>query len=317
MDPDRLDPREIQFIVSEDVSDSEENTLQRQETQMHISKTLRDAGLAANSFWDDDRVSKISDWLVTKDDSVQAVHPEYDFAPVEMNSPPFFYCREVLLNVSAVSQVLTTTYRLHCNETCGLHVHIGNREDGFHPSILSNLFALLWTFEERLALLHPEERRSDPIIQHCRSLRNDSRLGRSLPLTPEGTRQGLKKLIELRDQNTCERIVTSMGTNNMDRLAYNIKNLDEVKCDPKMTVEFRQHEGTLSVERTIHWINVCAGLVEFAEMADPNELDEFLWSHIDDKNEDYTAIDLLRAIGRPAEADFYARTSELSPSPEM
>lgn len=60
-------------------------------------------------------------------------------------------------------------------------------------------------------------------------------------------------------------------------------------------------------QRIVAWVNVCVALVEFAETVDPDELDKFLWSHIDDNGREFTVFDLLRAIGRSAEAAFYAR----------
>lgn len=118
---------------------------------------------------------------------------------------------------------------------------------------------------------------------------------------------GLEKLLKLRYQNTTAEILNLMEAADLGgRLAYNIQPLMEPLDPDKATIEFRGHEGTMSSERIVNWINVCAGLVEFADTVDPDELDKFLWSYINDN--DFTVIDLLRAIGRPAEAEFYERT---------
>lgn len=113
----------------------------------------------------------------------------------------------------------------------------------------------------------------------------------------------------LRHENTTKKIVELMSPpkETPGRLPYNVRPRSH-----KRTIEFRGHEGTLDSERIVNWINVCVGLVEFADTIDPDELDKFLWSHIDYADE-FTVIDLLRVIGRPAEAEFYAKRFEEHP----
>lgn len=200
------------------------------------------------------------------------------------------------------------------------HVHVGYGRKGFHPYILSNLFAILWTFNEHLDMLHPKARRTRGKSNHyCPGLRTHSVLGKKLPDTPDAPRKGLKKILRLRYQDTNKKFVELMNAPSdsgfgLVRLAYNAWNLKEpMRKDGKITVEFRGHEGTMSSERIVNWINVCVGLVEFAETVDGDELSKFLWSHIDDDEKDFTVIDVLRAIGRPAEAEFYARRFQEHP----
>lgn len=215
-DSEPHDPRVIHWPVSEDDDESEA-------AHHHVTNTLRKAGVAAHTFWNLEAEPKVQDWVVTDDTSVDAWDKHYEFLPLEVNTPPFYYCKDSRLNVSGVLALLTGTYRLHCNNSCGLHVHVGNAKKGFHPAVLCNLFAVLWAFEEPLTMLHSESRRTGKGRDYSRSLRDFSRLGQSLSATPEGTRMGLEKILELRNQDTIEKIVNLMG--NYDRrLAYNVTN---------------------------------------------------------------------------------------------
>lgn len=111
----------------------------------------------------------------------------------------------------------------------------------------------------------------------------------------------ISKLVDLTSRGKAYHVGT--------RMAYDLDNLIQrldSNYKAKMTIEFRQHEGTLDSERVAHWVNVCVGLVEFADTVDSDLLESFLHRHIDD-NEEYNVIDLLRAIAQPAAADFYEK----------
>lgn len=213
--------------------------------------------------------------------------------------------------MDSVSSSLSLFLLLNFSLTSQIDVHVGYGKDGFHPYVLTNLFALIWTFEDRLELLHPETRRSGA-NKFCRSLNSDSKLGRAVSDTPNPKKVDLELLLDLRSNNTTFEIIDLMRSNGGavdERLAYNLKPLVEpLDVDGKNTVKFRGHEGTMSSERVVNWINVCGGLVEFADTVDPEDLDKFLRTYIDDK--DFTVFDLLRAIGRPAEAEFYEKRAQ-------
>lgn len=167
--------------------------------------------------------------------------------------------------------------------------------------------ATLFIFEKQLECLHPPSRRSGQNY-FCQDIRTKSILGSNLPDTPEGTWQGLEEILKHRNQDTTAEIVENLRPRDSEggivRLAYNLVNLDET-TNLSRTLEFRGHEGTLNPERIVNWINVCAGLVEFADTVKDHLLDAFLRRHVDDQN--FTVIDLLKAIGRPNEAEYYAR----------
>lgn len=316
-DPDPQDPRQIFGIVTTVMqSEHGEAASRKEEAHEHIANKLRNAGVHARAYWDKVREDqdKPELWMVKDDISVMAWDEDYEFMATEVVSPPFYSCEEARLQTSGICQLLTTNYRINCNDKTGLHVHVGNGHDGFTNQVLVNLMATLWVFEDRLERLHPPRRRSGHSGSNwCPSLRTGSALGTQVPYTPEGKREGLKRILELRTQGATLSIVRLMSCEGKSsRLAYNVHHLNEsaiidAEEMSRRTIEFRGHEGTMDPDRILNWVNVCLGLVEFADTVDSDSLEKFLWSHIDDEEEAFDVIDLLRAIGRPAEADFYSK----------
>ena len=85
------------------------------------------------------------------------------------------------------------------------------------------------------------------------------------------------------------------------RLAYNIKNLREAYIGEngsevyaaqltKKTIEFRQHEGTLSPQKILDWINVCVGVVEFSHVLSKSDMENLCREHINDALEAYSSL---------------------------
>lgn len=82
------------------------------------------------------------------------------------------------------------------------------------------------------------------------------------------------------------------------------------KSEPKtkVTLEFRQHEGTVDGARTISWVQTVVGLFEFADDCDKVFMVAFVMEHAeleDGGKKLYEIEDLLRDIGLEELADFY------------
>lgn len=303
---------------------------QREEIYKHIITTLEKAGLPIRQRYS--KGQRAEDWTLISDASVSPMEIDdesagnYNFMDVELVSLAFYYTKESLEQVKRVCEILSNTYRIvgEKNPSCGLHVHLSSRRPhdefvkdsersghapcyhGFHPRNLTNLCAVLRVFERAIEHIHPVHRRSGHRwAEYCESLWKGSMLASLCqPATnPDGRREGLKSLLSLRGDTNCKD--TCLLTQNLlwERLSYNTTPLKNP--EGKRTVEFRGHEATLDAEEIVRWINVCTGLVEFADTVKEEALDEFLWSHIDKNIEDYTVIDLLKAIGCPDEAEYY------------
>lgn len=117
-DPDPEDNRQVYGIIKTETHEMGANLARKKESQGHTAETLRKAGLEAYSKFDRHREE---DWLVEHEHTVSALEPEgYEFWAVETSFPPFYYCKDSLLQVNAASQTLANSYRLVCNDSTGL-----------------------------------------------------------------------------------------------------------------------------------------------------------------------------------------------------
>ena len=163
--------------------------------------------------------------------------------------------------------------------------------------------AFLWTFEPQLDLLHPTRSRNG----YCRKLRMDSVLAHAIKERKLTPLEGLEAILRAKTVNHIVDLMTSpFGV----RLGYNIKNLsegfvndkgmffDEAEVSKK-TIEFRQHEGTMNPKRIRDWVELCVGLVDFANVVHGSTLEIFCKEHINDKLEDFSVTQVIAAAGLP------------------
>ncbi|CAG8977050.1 hypothetical protein HYALB_00005758 [Hymenoscyphus albidus] len=315
-DPDPEDPRVVRGLATYEPDPEEELTLsqqveayreQREQIFTHIRDTLRAAGLPCR-LGDDYSNPKPEHLVLLSDSSVEPLEDDdsadnYNFMDVEITSPPFYDHEDSRRQVKAVCEILTSTYRINAkgNKTCGMHVHeeFPYGYSGYHPRHLASLMACLWVFENRLQRIHPEHRRAGhEAAEYCMPLATGSWLTSDSDFLREGWRQrGLKTLLAARDEKTCQEICF-LTRGFQERLSYNTRTLSWDKGI--RTVEFRQHEGTVEAEEVFQWI-------KFAFKVDEKALDGFLKRHVDDALEDYTAMDLLKAISSADSAVYYEK----------
>jgi hypothetical protein len=79
-------------------------------------------------------------------------------------------------------------------------------------------------------------------------------------------------------------------------------------------MNFEQHVATMDGEDTEHWIRLCWGIMDFAERTDPGAL-VFLRKHADATSLVPVEI-LLRELGLPEQAEFYAKKIQNTPKPK-
>jgi hypothetical protein len=244
-------------------------------------------------------------WVVTTDVSIHSPYDQHDWWPIEVNSPPYIFCKESLDAVRLACTTLTSKFRLNVNETCGLHVHVGNGNDNFSLTTIKNFFAFLWCFEPAFEALHPEHRIDGA---YYTSLRRLSRLGRRTRLS---NLENVLRILQEPDRERLLRLVDAEDPSDFD--AYNARNLrlslTGIEMTSKVTIEFRQHESTLDGDRVINWVKTVVGLLEFADNCDPFFVAAFVteYAFLMDAGEKnlYMIVDLLRDIGLDGPATYY------------
>lgn len=295
------------------------------ETFEHITKTLKAANVPARSA--DSGEDDFTCWCMADDGSIERPNNKnYSWVRLEVKSPALYMCPAAFEQVAAVVEILTTNYRICSHESAGLHVHVGQENNGFPLSVLRNLMSTIFVFEDRLNVIHPQHRVEEN--RYARSLRTYSKLADRLSERGESKAQGLQFMLKAGDDDADpsslsnnaknrETFLKWMEPNGGDRLAYNLLGLklnSSSYGNPKATIEFRQHESTADDSRIVHWLKLCVGLVEFAYKVDFRILKPFLEAHIDDEAEDFSLVELLKAVGLPVQMLFYSLLHNDQPS---
>lgn len=262
---------------------------------------------------------------VTADgDTVQS---KYSYVALELVSPAYYFGDAAKTAIRNVCNLLANTYCLNNNRTTGFHVHVGNGVDGFPFHTIRNLVLFLWVFEPQLNMLHADHRQ-DSSMSYCRSNRGAAPFvyehleehGR-YPTVYEGV------MFILSCEDTDQLINKTCGSRNR---GYNFMNFIQLYdiYKPRLTLEFRQHEGTFDSEAVVIWVEVCQGIVKYVQHISPEEVDRLVrFSKLESWTESgafvtdremqqklgpvlakgkFTVLDLLRVLGLEKQAEYYS-----------
>jgi hypothetical protein len=285
--------------------------------QSYLAHTLTQAGIPAEAAGSGHRELKkpvqADAWLIKQDSSILCPDETYRWYGIEMISPPYFFEENSVMLVGKMCAILAKNFRINCNESCGLHVHVGNGDKGFLDDVLRNLMSTIWTFEPHLNLIHPEfrtegahydtycpsmDRTALGVEQMIRQSYNPRRPGLEILLTTAGKPNKIQELMGFPDD------ISTRG-------AYNLNWLDSRRFmlyanEPKpKTVEFRQHETTLNSDRVMNWVQLCVRLLEFADTVERERVDNFLKAHVDEGPQNFSLTRVLCALGMPAQGRYY------------
>lgn len=340
-DPHPEDPRPVKnidtFVPIDHKADWARFDEQQVALRTSLSSALNAVNLPARSV--NETPPSSPTWEIDDDNSIAPPQgPEgriYKWRTVEVKTTPYYFTPESLAAVSLGCKTLTSNFRLNVNESCGLHVHVGDGIEGFSLDTLHNLAAFLWTFEPVLETIYPPDRRNGgyslamrkcsklaqqhawlsrtnpaPEEPFCQSTHSRS-LGRFEPADPPVTNlQALSLIYETESINELVQLVMNpiskwMAANfRMQRRPWT----GDQRF--KRTVEFRAHEGTLDHERVVAWVQTVVGIVEMANEADEVSFMEFVVEHAykeDEQGKRLGLIELLREVGLDEPAAFYEK----------
>ena len=255
---------------------------------------LRDAGFPVNDIGDDPVFTK---WTIDTDDSIDTDldNPyiiDADHFGLELKTPAYLWKDQkwALNEVKRAVNLLDDKFALFTNNTCGLHVHVGNGTSSLPLHVLKSLATLVTVFEGQFESVHPDHRIGNI---HCRSPQANFKRWRLTDVAEQiWGADNVEELVEY--MSSCSYIE--------DRaFAYNFSNL--VNDKEINTVEFRQHEATLNPQVISAWTLLVCHVVEKCYEFSQVDLQNFVAKHINDST--YSMIQLLLDLDLLYLADYY------------
>lgn len=264
--------------------------------RLHMIQTLIQNGFPTNPYGGTD----FSKWTVDTDITVTPVDTSGYWYAIELKSPAFLCSRLNLEPVKTIVELLVSNFSLYINESCGLHVHVGNEDRGFTLCTLKSFCSLITAFEHQLNSLHPPQRLHSPYVKSMRRV-----------FAPGASPK--EKMSTIDELQTVPRLIRHFhplcdsNDNNYDRyVAFNFLNLHKSPNEtgtPLGTIEFRQHRGTLDPNLITNWIMVACSLVNMSH-TESSVIRDLIDKHIN--NVKYTVLDLFKDLNLPDLAEFYA-----------
>lgn len=298
-----------------------------------VIEVLRETGLQVNDyntldhgwkFWTVEGISTIGVLPSDKpDDQIDA----WSFCPVKINSPPMRFERNAEYDpFKEIQRMLGALkkFKVTVNSTCGLHVHVGAFTDqhdeewffsrGFPLQTLRNFTQLVSLFELEINALHPPTR-----VIRSKCCAPPSQL---LPETDDPV-----PLIEsCKDFATLNMVWEGKGKDNCNNNAatyssvadilpaYDLSSLHEsdprADENPRRTIVFRQHKGTLLYEDVYHWVKLAVRMVKFSHECGLGGLPLRLLRCRDEERHwpsgHSNTITFLKAIGAVEQAVYYS-----------
>lgn len=260
--------------------------------RLKMIQLLQENGFSTNAY----NCHDFSKWTVATDGTVAPDDVSESWYAIELKTPVLDCARHSWEQVEMVVQLLVSNFRLYVNETCGLHVHVGNGNRGFDLRTLKNFGSLIAVFERQLNSLHPPDRL-------------DTKYAKPVGMLFDPEASPMDKLVTINELDTLKELIIFFHCmddecEDYDKyMAFNFLNLQETLDEPFRTIEFRQHQGTLDPKMITNWIMVACNLVRLSH-TDGATLGDLVRKHI--YNTEYTIMDLFHDLDLSDLADFYA-----------
>ena len=259
--------------------------------RLDMIQLLNENGFVTNGPQDKD----FSKWTVSTDFTVAPLDIRGDWYAIELKTPALVYSSAALEKIERVVNILVSKFKLHTNESCGLHVHVGNEDRGFSLRTLKNFCSLITVFQDQLNSMHTVDRLHNRFVQS---------LSRAFHMSST-TKGKLSIINELKTvDHLIDRFHKADDGDYDTNTAINFFNLHQRLAEPLQTIEFRQHRGTLDPKLITNWVMVVCNLVNMSHVAKAG-FHDLIENHIDDTK--YTVIDLLKDLELSDLAEFYGQ----------
>ena len=218
------------------------------------------------------------------------------FVDVEITTRILDYELDSFMEIQTVLHHIVQNFPLILPPSAALHVHVGNQKAGFPLRTIVNLATLTSCFQRLFNEIHSEYRLFSqyvmlPEVAFSHKDRH--------PLDMANIINSCKTMKELLDLFL--RYRTDPDADVIDGWrAYNFAQLLE---GGSKTIEYRQHEGTLSFDRVARWVNLVVGLTCVSHTLDSSYIHRLVYEHA--TNPDSNLLVLLPLLHLSESAEDY------------
>lgn len=255
--------------------------------RMEIIQLLTKHGIPTNNWG---RAQDFTKWTVQHDGTV--AWPEdgvQDWCPIELKTPAFFFNPWALNQIEKALYLVKKHFTAVTNDSCGLHIHVGNCHKGYPLRTLKNFAMLITSFERQFSSLHPFDRINNHYV---------------LPVSESfpAMMSIWDKLLKIESCHTVEEFIHTFNYNNNKWAAYCFLSI----LNPSLhTIEFRQHSGTLDNNSITNWARLSTNMISLAHSTSHLGFYNLIKAHAHE--EDYDIINLLLHLKLPDLAEYYSQ----------
>ena len=268
--------------------------------QSHMVGLLYSKGIPVNKGigpYDSEEMLRdsIDRWTVSDDCTIRDPGGNGEYYGVEVKTPAFLFCDESIEQVEKVVGILNANFDLHVNDTCGMHVHIGNAGEKYPFTALKNFLMFVSLFEQQISSIHSEKRCLDN--HYIQTIGEAAWYKRSPGEIAEIIANEISSITDIVEKVQCSGRFTT----------YNFSPLREYTCSnsrPPRTIEFRQHAGTLDSDEILSWVHFCLGLVGEAHAAGPKGFASLIVKRMHNAKT-FSLLDLLQGLGMEGAYAFF------------
>lgn len=255
--------------------------------RIQIIQILTDHGIPTNSWG---RAQDFTKWTVEHDGTVTWQEDGLqDWCAIELKTPAFFFNPWALDQVEKALYLVKKHFTAVTNDSCGLHIHVGNCHEGYPLRTIKNFAMLITSFERQFSSLHPFDRINNHYVRPvCDSF--------------PAVMSIWDKLLRIESCCTVEEVIHIFNYDYNKWTAYCFLTL----LNPSLhTVEFRQHSGTLDKDTITNWAKLSTNMISLAHSASHSGFYNIIKAHAHE--EDYDIVNLLIRLSLPELAEYYSQ----------
>ena len=243
---------------------------------------------------------KIFRWVNGKQTRfTDAERKRLSFVDVEVTTRILDYSLESFMEIQKGLHNIIQTFPLLVPPTAGLHVHVGNQKNRFPLQTILNFGTLISSFQRFFNELHPLHRL---LSEYCTLPQVAFHRKDRHPLDMANVVNACKTVGEFlqlftddhRDPENINAFIDGFR-------AYSFSNM--MGNTGSNTIEFRQHEGTLTFDRVARWVNLVIGLTCVSHTVNGNYVFKLVHEHASDENSNILV--LLPKLYLPKSAEEY------------